>query len=174
MLKKLLDSNFLMILFLVGVVALLVYIFAFGQPYSQTVDKGRMAKVAKVIDGDTVELENGTRVRYIGIDTPEKGDPYSVRATDYNEDLVYSKEVWLEYGVERYDHYNRLLAYVWVNSEMVNLKLVKEGLARSYPVEPNTSYQYEFEMAEFEAKQARKNIWSSLSWLFNLDLITNL
>ena len=98
-------------------------------------------RVAKVVDGDTIKLENGKTVRYIGIDTPETKDPrkevqcFGEEASAYNQDLVEGKVVALEADVADKDRYDRLLRYVWLEDEMINKKLVAEGYAyaSSYP-----------------------------------------
>lgn len=99
--------------------------------------------VTRVIDGDTIELENGERVRYIGIDTPETVDPrkpvqcFGVEASKKNKELVEKKQVWLVKDVTDRDRYGRPLRYVYLgdpensNTVFVNLELVKEGFAHS-------------------------------------------
>lgn len=75
------------------------------------------ASVIRVIDGDTIEVAiEGKlyKVRYIGIDTPEVGQPYADEATEKNRELVERKVVWLEKDVSETDKYNRLLCYVYV------------------------------------------------------------
>lgn len=81
-----------------------------------TVSSAQPYQVSKVIDGDTIELSNGERVRYIGINTPEfrNGipDPYAQEAYEANKKLVEGKEVRLELDVQERDKYGRILAYV--------------------------------------------------------------
>src|SRR4030067_982445 len=83
---------------------------------SQPTAKGEML-VVKVVDGDTVELENGQKVRYIGIDTPEttlgKNDCYGTEATEKNKELVEGKRVRLEKDISETDKFGRLLRYVY-------------------------------------------------------------
>jgi endonuclease YncB( thermonuclease family) len=88
------------------------------------------ALVSRVIDGDTVELGDGSRVRYIGMDTPETaGDCYNREATARNIELVLNRVVQLEKDVSETDQYGRLLRYVYVDGVMVNEVLVREGYA---------------------------------------------
>jgi len=105
---------------------------------------------------------NGERVRYLGLNAPEKGDPWSTQAYDRNRQLVEGKDVKLIFDFEKRDHYNRLLAYLYQDQTFVNLVMVREGFAWSYTVEPNIEHQQEFEMAETDARQERKGIWSRL------------
>jgi endonuclease YncB( thermonuclease family) len=120
------------------------------------------AKVSKVIDGDTIELSNGKRLRYIGINTPEIGEPFSILAKKENENLVLNKEVIIEFDVQIYDKYNRLLGYVWVNDILVNKELVKLGLAAIETIPPNIKYQNIILSAQKEAQNNCLNIWENL------------
>nr|QNO42679.1 hypothetical protein GKPKHNMI_00001 [Methanosarcinales archaeon ANME-2c ERB4] len=115
---------------------------------TQFTNKRTKATVARVIDGDTIELEDGTRVRLLGIDTAEKGEPTYEHAKQKLEELVLNKEVYLESGVEDQDHYGRSLRYVFRNNENINLKMVKEGYAPTLFFPQNKKYKEEFEEAE--------------------------
>lgn len=117
--------------------------------------------VSKVIDGDTVELENGERVRLLGINTPEKGQNYYEEANNRLKELVEGKGVRLEKDVDDKGKYGRLLRYVFINDEFVNLKLVREGYAHVYVIPPNTKYQTDLEKAEEKAKEEGLRIWNS-------------
>ena len=92
--------------------------------------------MTKVIDGDTVMLENGDIVRYLGIDAPplkkSEGGPefYAREAVRQNKSMVLLKKVRLEFDVEKKDHEGRLLAYVYVKNVFVNGELVRLGCAR--------------------------------------------
>ncbi len=103
--------------------------------------------VKKVIDGDTIQLESGETVRYLGIDAPEiiaKGggsEFYAREAARYNKKLVFMKKVRLEFDVEKKDNYGRLLAYVFVKDLFVNAELVKYGYAKAYIKPPNEKYK---------------------------------
>ena len=99
------------------------------------------ALVSKVVDGDTIQLSDGRKVRYIGIDTPETVHPskavecYGQEASVKNKELVLGKTVGLEKDVSDTDRYGRLLRYVYLDGIMINDLLVKEGFAKasSYP-----------------------------------------
>ncbi len=131
---------------------------------------GEFATVKRVIDGDTVELTNGEKVRYIGIDTPETLDPrkpiqcLGKEAAAKNRELVEGKRVRLEKDVTERDKYQRLLRYVYVSGEsgneiFVNLELVKQGFAHSYTYPPDVKYQDLFIAAEKEAREAGRGLW---------------
>ena len=119
------------------------------------------SKVERVIDGDTIVLDDGRTVRYIGMDTPERGDQYYDEATEANRRLVDGKKVKLELDVEEKDRYGRTLAYVYVGDIFVNAELVRDGYARAYPYPPNERYRKLFASAEKEARQKGVGIWSS-------------
>jgi len=118
------------------------------------------AVVTKVIDGDTIEIEGGVKVRYIGIDTPEIGEPYYLEATEANRQLVEGKRIRLEKDVEDKDEYGRLLRYVWVAEIMVNAELVRLGYAYSYSYPPNLKYQARFLQLEREAREQKRGLWT--------------
>ena len=71
-----------------------------------------VARVTQVIDGDTIRVEGGYKVRYIGIDTPEMGEAFGMEAWQANRKLVEGKKVRLERDVSETDKYGRLLRYV--------------------------------------------------------------
>ncbi len=124
-------------------------------------------KVTRVIDGDTIEIEGGERIRYIGIDTPETVDPrkpvqcFGVEASNKNKELVEGKMVRLETDITDRDKYNRLLRYVWVGDTFVNLELVKQGFAYSYSYPPDIKYQDRFLKAQQEAREAKRGLWNA-------------
>jgi micrococcal nuclease len=116
--------------------------------------------VATVVDGDTVELADGRRVRYIGLNTPERDQPYYQEAAEANRQLVAGKEVQLELDVETFDQYGRTLAYVWVDGLMVNREIISRGFANVFTVPPNVRYEAELRAAEREAREAGRGLWA--------------
>lgn len=121
---------------------------------------GETAHVAFVVDGDTLELADGRRVRYVGINTPERDQPLAEEATAFNRSLVEGEDVWLETDVQEIDQYGRLLAYIWVDETFANLELVREGYANAYTVPPNLRYAEAFVQAEREAREAGRGLWT--------------
>lgn len=130
--------------------------------------------VTKVVDGDTIQLEDGRVVRYIGVDTPETKDPrkpvqcFGDKASEENKKLVEDKMVKLEKDISETDRYDRLLRYVYVDDPstgsgqaiFVNDYLVKEGFARSSSYPPDVKYQEVFRASEEEARNMDKGLWS--------------
>lgn len=121
---------------------------------------GEAAQVAFVVDGDTVELADGRRVRYIGINAPETHQPYAAQARAFNESLVAGQEVWLETDAQENDQYGRLLAYAWAGDTFVNLEIVRQGYANAYTLPPNVRYVDAFVQAEREAREAERGLWT--------------
>ena len=124
------------------------------------------AKVVRVVDGDTVELEDGEKVRYLMIDTPEstggKHDCYGAEATEYNSALVLDRKVELSYDVECRDFYGRLLAYVKVDGQEVNSRLVEYGYACVLYIPPNgEDRRVEFQTIEAQAKAVGRGMWGA-------------
>lgn len=117
------------------------------------------ALVARVIDGDTIEVADGSRVRYLGIDTPETGERYSAEATARNIELVEGKVVELQQGSRDRDEYDRLLRYVYVDGVFVNAELVVQGLATSYIFDPNDRYSQVLVQLEQYAKMSKRGLW---------------
>jgi len=124
--------------------------------------------VTRVVDGDTIDVSiAGTtyRVRYIGIDTPETVDPrrpvgcYGHEASERNRQLVDGKTVELEKDVSETDDFGRLLRYVWVDGEMANAVLVREGYAVASTYPPDVRYQELFLSLQREARDAGRGLW---------------
>lgn len=125
------------------------------------------ATVSRVVDGDTIELSDGRKVRYIGIDSPETVQPntavqcYGEEASRKNKALVEGKEVELEKDVSNTDRYGRLLRYVFVDGVFVNDYLVKEGYAYSSAYPPDVKYQEIFKESQKEARESEKGLWGA-------------
>jgi micrococcal nuclease len=120
------------------------------------------AKVVRIVDGDTIEVEiDGTvyKLRYIGMDTPESGDPGGSAATEYNRGLVEGKTVTLVKDVSEVDRYDRLLRFVFVDGVFVNYELVRAGFATSGSWPPDTSCDQVFAAAEKSARSNLAGLW---------------
>jgi micrococcal nuclease len=145
-----------------------------GGRVAQTADgggKGRVAAtVTRVVDGDTIEVDLAGQhetVRYIGVDTPETVDPdkpvqcFGHEASDFNHGLVEGKRVELAFDAERRDVYGRLLAYVYLDGDLVNAELARRGLARTLTIPPNDSLAPLFARLAAAAGQAGRGLWGS-------------
>lgn len=146
------------ILVIVALIALVAgsYIMFIGLQDADTQE----FEVAQIIDGDTIKLESGQKVRLIGINTPESGHPYYDAATEKLKELIGDSKVTMKKDVEDKDQYGRLLRYIYVNDTFVNLEMVRFGLATSYEFEPNVKYTSDFDVAETQAKSAKIGIWA--------------
>jgi micrococcal nuclease len=124
------------------------------------------ARVIQVIDGDTLVLEGGARVRLLGIDAPEmerEGRPAEFlahKAKAFLTELTQGKEVRLEYGQLRYDRYGRVLAHLFLaDNTLVEGALLRQGLAHVYLHPPNLSHREVLLAAQTEAMEARRGVW---------------
>ena len=127
-------------------------------------------KILRVVDGDTFVADiNGekTTVRMIGIDTPEsvhnddsRNSKFGEVSSEFTKKMLNGKNVELEYDTNRTDQYGRILAYVYLNGEMVNEILVEEGyaVAKEYP--PNTKYSEVFSAAQEDAEARKVGMWA--------------
>jgi len=127
------------------------------------------ALVVQVVDGDTLVLAGGSKVRILGIDAPEMerdgrpADFLAHKAKAALAELTLNRTIALEYDRLRYDHYGRLLAYLRLpDHTLVNAELVRRGLARVYFIAPNLRYQDDLLTAQHEAIEARRGVWQEL------------
>ena len=127
------------------------------------------AQVVRVIDGDTVELDDGRSVRLLGIDATElgyNGDPSesgAETARDWLKDRLTGKHVELRYGPDRLDRYGRTLAWIFLpTGELINKELLAEGQARlvtRFGLPGDLSA--ELHQATAQAQVQRKGIWNN-------------
>lgn len=123
--------------------------------------------VAKVIDGDTVHLKDGRKIRFIGINAPEIGrrgeisQPHARQAYQAVKTLLQGhKKIGLSYDRDRKDRYKRVLAYIILpDGSSVGQSLLAQGLAFSIAVPPNIRHINCFRQVEKKAKEERKGLW---------------
>lgn len=138
--------------------------------YSQTTSPSpsgmTQAQVVEVVDGDTIDVSiNGvtSRVRLIGVDTPEKYggvECYGPEASNFTTSRLQGKTVKLEKDVSETDKYGRLLRYVWVGNELFNETLVRQGYAQVSTYPPDVKYVDRFKAAEDAAQAEGAGLWS--------------
>ncbi|MFH1578212.1 MAG: thermonuclease family protein [Candidatus Omnitrophota bacterium] len=136
--------------------------------------------VTRVVDGDTLVLEGGQRVRLIGIDTPEthvndrlylqaqrsKKDIQTIialgkEAYKFTRNLVEGKRVRIEFDLEKYDKYGRLLCYVYLeDGTFVNDQIIRQGHASLLTIPPNVKYVDLFRTAYEEARENNRGLWA--------------
>lgn len=138
------------------------------------------AYCAKVLDGDTFELENGEVVRLIGIDAPESSQPGWENARDYLSFLILDKKVTLVAGSKKKDEHGRLLRYVYVENMCVNEEMIKNGYAEvRYLSEDDPNREYYINL-EREAETRKAGLWEygvfqprfNLNWEGDISVIT--
>ncbi len=122
-----------------------------------------VANVTRIVDGDTVVIDSGEKVRLVGVDTPEVDEAYYEEAKQYMVDNVLGEQVELEADVSNRDDFGRLLRYVWLDGELINEQLVLSGLAVSKTYEPDTRYQETFDTAQSLAREKSVGLWSGSS-----------
>jgi micrococcal nuclease len=88
--------------------------------------------VTAVIDGDTVELTGGDKLRLLAVDTPESGEPFYEEARSFLAELTLGKTARIEFANLRRDRYGRLLAYLYIDSLFVNEAIIENGLGNLY------------------------------------------
>lgn len=114
--------------------------------------------VERVIDGDTIDLTNGVRIRYEGIDAPEKTASYGLDALADNQKLVNRKRVKVEVSGDRTDAFGRTLGYVWSDNIFINERLVEDGYSKVYIYSPTRPPKYLKQLQEAETR-ARQDGW---------------
>jgi endonuclease YncB( thermonuclease family) len=121
-----------LLIFLIVLLIAINYSF-FDKKLEQFLTEYKYVKVARVIDGDTIETDEGENIRLLGINSPEKGEKYYFEAGDFLEELILNKTVKLElFESRRYDKYKRTLAYVFLDDSNINIEIVKNGFANYY------------------------------------------
>ena len=117
--------------------------------------------VLRVADGDTFSCRDGRKVRLIGIDSPEREQPpFGGKAQQaLRHMLPPGSAVRLEYDVAPTDQYGRVLAYVWLDSTLVNEAMIRDGWAVRYTVPPNVKYAYRLGQAQNEARTGSAGLW---------------
>lgn len=132
--------------------------------------EGEQALVTKVVDGDTIELEDGRVVRFVGIDTPETVDPrrpvgcFGKQASNETKSLLSGKVVILQKDISDKDKYNRILRYIYLPLEdgqtlFVNDYLVREGFAKVLTYPPDVKFNTQLREAETDAKINKRGLW---------------
>lgn len=134
-----------------------------------------VATVSRVVDGDTIELSDGSKVRLIGVNTPEsttRTEEYGKEASNYTKSILEGKSVWLQKDVSEADRYGRLLRIVWldiptndmdeneIRTKMFNAHLVLNGYAEPSTYNPDVKYSEYFVKYAREAREANSGLWA--------------
>jgi micrococcal nuclease len=139
----------------------------FSRPAPFARDPQQMFRVERVIDGDTLRLPGGERVRLLGIDTPElardgkPAEPLAQAARDFLNSAVDGREISLGFDREARDKYGRQLAYVYVQGTLINEEIIRAGFSRAETRFPyQASMKARFRRAEREARERQRGLWS--------------
>ncbi|GAA5416601.1 SPbeta prophage-derived endonuclease YokF [Paraliobacillus ryukyuensis] len=134
-----------------------------------------IAKVKRVIDGDTIQVEvNGQEenVRMLLVDTPETKhpnlpkQPFGEDATAFAKEILTDQNIKLEFDGPTRDKYDRLLAYIWIDGKLFNEWLLEKGLARyAYEYDPPYTYKKQMKQAENNAAEQKLGIWSITNYV---------
>ncbi len=123
------------------------------------------AIVARVVDGDTFETKTGSKVRLVGVNTPEKYGKvefYGVEASAYTKQRLEGKAVYMFKDVSETDRYGRLLRFVFIkgDSKMYNEQLLREGYANVMTYPPDVTYAKHFLKVERTARETGAGLWA--------------
>lgn len=156
------------------IILLLVPGIAVAKPKGHATPKAPVwvqGTVARVVDGDTLALTDGQRVRLLDINAPElahrgmPAEPFGEAAKARTAALAAGKTVWLRLGPKKYDDYGRLLAHVILpDNSWLNGTLVREGVAVVYTFSDNRVFPRELLGYEHEAREARRGLWTLPRW----------
>lgn len=139
-----------------------------NSPQPLTLYSGRaLYVVEKVVDGDTIIVKGGGRVRLLGINTPEiahrqhAAEPLGDRAHQRLEQLLRDKKVYLEFDQQRRDRFKRLLAHITLeDGSNINEQLLREGLARALFLQPNMKHLQDYFRIEAVAQKEKRGLWA--------------
>ena len=136
------QKNILVLVLLIIVLVIINYSWL-DDALSNFLNTSEQVHVDRIIDGDTIE-SNKTSIRLLGINSPERGELYYEEAKEFLEQEILNKTVNLKYGKERYDKYQRVLAYVFLDHQNINLRLVENGYANYYFPSGKDQYYNQF------------------------------
>ena len=160
-------TNLLRLAAVLVLAALAGWQFFTEAPPAAVHEPGTTVRVQRAVDGDTLLLDDRTRVRLLGVDTPETKkpdwpvEPFGPEAHDFTSQHVEGRKVRLEFDKERHDKYGRVLAYVYLDDWFLNEELIRAGLGRAITNHPySESMKRRFRAAQREAQRERRGIWS--------------
>jgi len=116
--------------------------------------------VTKVYSGNRIKLQDGAKVKYIGLDVPGDGRFFYDECKKANKNLVDKKEINIEFDINKKKDDKDLLGYVYVGDVFVNAQLLKNGFAFAYIKPPNQKYADLFIALQKEARKQRRGIWA--------------
>lgn len=163
-------------------IASVIYLGIKSLPFSNhAVAKDEYYHIERVVDGDTLKLSDGRRVRLIGVDTPEyhyskkllrdskrnHRDIKSIQALgkkayNFTRQLCEGKKVRFEEDAEARDKYGRLLAYAYLeDGTFINARILEEGYGQVMTIPPNVKYADKFFKLERRSREEGKGLWAN-------------
>ena len=131
-------------------VILIILLFIINYPFldralTKFLNTDETVFVDRIIDGDTIEAGNRNEsIRLLGINTPERGELYYAEAKQFLEGRILNKTVNLKFGKDRYDKYDRTLAYIFLDNKNINQEIIENGFANYYFPSGRDSYYGDF------------------------------
>lgn len=144
-------------------------------------ESARWHRIARVIDGDSIELESGEKIRLIGIDTPESSENNELfrdlgrmggtadkrqlialgkEASRYARSRAEGRSCWLEYEKDQTDMYGRSLAYIHLDDgTILNEEMLYRGYARVY-LSSAFKYKKRYVLLQMAAMTRRHGFWA--------------
>lgn len=157
---RVLDIKMKKIIYVVGIIFLVIVIILL---IDNNYDEKIRVSLDKCVDGDTawfVINNKRVKVRFLGVDTPEVNEYYGDVASAYTcKMLTSSKDIYIEYDIDRYDKYDRTLAWVYVDTNNLSELLVSKGYARVRYVYDDYKYIDELCDKEYDAYNNKFGIW---------------
>ncbi len=152
-------NTIIKVICLLGIILIVLYVN--NSSAKESLEGAKL--VTKIVDGDTIIIEDGAIIRFLGIDTDEKQYQCYQQAKKRLEELLLNKIVELKKDKEDKDQYGRSLRYVILNNENINIKMIKEGLAIAR-IEKDIIYKEDIIKAEEYAKNNRVGCkWKDLN-----------
>jgi micrococcal nuclease len=151
-------------------IIILILIILSGIIYYNYVSTPTTQKITinRIIDGDTIELENKLKVRLKGINTPEKNMPNYQEAKQFLEDQIQNKQTSITHtGTDRY---GRILGHIYIENQNINEQILKQGLAHLYYYEKDSQFN-KLKSAETFARNNQLGIWQKSNLSNCLQLI---
>ncbi len=117
------------------------------------------SRVRKVLSGNTVELSDGTKLYYIGVDVPGKNKNYYEYCKQANKALVDKKNITYTTDLLRHTPDGKLFAYVYVGEVFINAEIIRQGYGLAHFVPPNVRYGQQFLELQTEARKGERGLW---------------
>ncbi len=121
--------------------------------------------VTSVIDGGTLILDSGQRLRLIGIKAPDKDEEMGLEATDFLKGMIEGKQIYLQIdSLNPKDDFGRIRGVAYIENTNVNIEMLKAGLAHVYPTTPSIVGANDWASFEKEAMEAKRGLWGGKTY----------